>query len=426
MVGVENDGGFDKKTAPELSEDQRQALQSELGSDVELRPNSPLRKMVEVISGELGRLWNATEDVYFASAYEDARGQQLDKLLALAGYQRRRLLPATGEVEFSRSTPAPDDITIPAGTVVTTQRTQTRPRIPFETTQDVLLQQGDSSVTAPIEALKPWQTSLDDQWLGAHTNVAANTIVRFDSPVSGVDSVTNPDPTGDTTQGYQEGRDRETDAEFKLRYESTLASEGTATVEAIRASVLDMDEIISASVEENTTINDNTGSGGLPPKSFRVTVLEDATVPDDDIAQTILDNRPAGIESYGSEQGTGTLEGGYSSTEYFERASQVDIQADITVTTTDSYPSDGDTQMEDRIIRYIGGTSSTGLEYGGLGIGENVVYDQVFKRVIEGVGIQEADLQIAEVGNTLGSSNISIGNLEAALIASGDITITHA
>lgn len=351
--GVQDDGTFRRKHVDVIREDLKRVFKNELGQDIELRPNSPLTQIIDAAAIEIARQWAAAEDAYYASFYQDAEGEELDKHLALAGYQRKRLRPATGKVEFSRSDPAPDDIPFPEGTVITTTRTQTRPRIPFETTQDAEIAAGQTSTTAPIEALKPWQTELDIEWLGAETNVAANTITQFENAIAGVDSVTNPDPTGDTSLGYVEGRDRETDPEFRLRYENTLAEGGVSTVDGIRSAVLnDLDDIVSASVDE--VRDSNAGDYGV-----EVTVLAPG-VTDSTIGELILESRAGGVDTFGDTTVTVQTADGKSKDESFNRATQVDIYVDITLTTSSTFPSDGQTQIEDKLIRYMGGRPRTG------------------------------------------------------------------
>jgi uncharacterized phage protein gp47/JayE len=416
--GVQEDGSFERKHVDTIRKDLKRIFKNELGEDIELRPSSPITQILDAAAVELARQWAAAEGAYYASFYQDASGEALDKQLALAGFSRIPTRPATGEVEFSRSDPAPSDITISAGTVITTERTETRPRIPFETTKGVTLAEGETSVTAPVEGLKPWQTDLDEQWLGEETNVAAGTIVRFGDPVSGVDAVTNPEATGDESLGYTEGRDKETDAEFKLRYENSLAEGGAATVQAVKSGVYNHDEdIVSVKVEE---VRDSANS----EYGVRVIVLAPG-VADDAIAQAVLDSRAGGLQSFGASTGTGTLDDGTEKTESFERASELTIEVDATLTTSSTYPSDGSTTIEDKLIRYIGGVANDGLDYPGLEIGEDVIYDQVFRRVMEVQGVVEADVQIAVSGNALSEANIAVANEEAARTSTADISITE-
>jgi hypothetical protein len=415
--GVQDDGTFERKHVDTIREDLKRVFKNELGEDIELRPSSPIMQIIDAAAVELARQWAAAEGAYYASFYQDTSGEALDKQLALAGFSRIPTRPATGEVEFSRSDPAPSDITIPAGTVVTTERTETRPRIPFETTAGATIAEGDTSTTAPVEGLKSWQTDLDESWLGEQTNVNAGTIVRFEDPVSGVDAVTNPDPTGDESLGYVEGRDKETDAELKLRYENSLAGGGAATVQAVKSGIYNQDDdIVSVKVEE---VRDSTNS----EYGVRVIVLAPG-VPDDVLAQAVLDSRAGGLQSFGASTGTGTLDDGTAKTESFDRATEKTIEIDATLTTSSTFPDDGTTTIEDKFIRYIGGVASDGLDYPGLEIGEDVVYDQVFRRAMELQGVVEADVSIGESGTALGEANVAVANDEAARTASAEITIT--
>lgn len=409
--GVQNDGTFERKHINNIQDSLVNKLQQEAGENIDLTQSSPVKQLLDTVALEVAGLWEATEENYYATYYEDAFGKQLDKLLSLAGMSRIPRRSATGEVEFHTDTANSSDKTIPKGTEVTTPSTDDKPAIPFKTVEEATLPAGSKSVTVPIEGQKPWETDVDEEWLGAETNVAADTITELTEPKSGVDWVTNPKATGESG-GFVEGRDRETDAEFKLRYENTFAKSGDATMDAVRSEIFNASsDIVNVHMEENVTMNDNTGSGGLPPKSFRATVLGGTA---GDIAQAILDSRPAGIQSYGNKSGTAETADGVTKTEQFQRATQVDIYADITVTTTNTFPSDGQTQIEDDIIHYVGGTDSAGLSFPGTEIGEDVIYDQVFAAIMQVTGVQEVDLTVGTSDNPSGTSNVSVGRTEVA------------
>lgn len=414
--GVQSDGSFKKKPVDVIRDEVKQDFLNEIGQDIELRPSSPIIQVINAVSLELAKQWAAAEGTYYASFFEDSFGDQLDKQLALAGFQRKPLRGATGEVTLSRDSTASQDITVPSGTIVQAPKTNTRPRIPFKTTETVIIAFGTSSVSGvSIEALEPWETDVDKKWLGEETNLSAGTVTEFKNPVSGVDSVNNPNPTGDKQYDYIEGRDEETDAEFKNRYLSSLAQSGAATVDAVKAEVVNADpEIASVDVlEVYDTANDEYG--------VEVTVLAPNVV-DDTIAQAIFDSRAGGLESFGSSSGTATNEDGETFTEQFNRATAVDVAIEITLTTDSTFPSDGQSEIEDRLVQYIGGTDNSGTSFPGLNIGEDVIFDQVFRRVINQDGVIEAAVDMGPTGGTLNKDNIAVGSQEAAQIALADIT----
>lgn len=412
--GVQDDGTFRRKYVDEIRDSSKRTFKNTAGEDIKFRPGSPQQAIINILAQEAAHQWMALEAVYYAGSFEDASGEALDKQLALAGFARRPARSATGEVVFRRNSPAPDDISIDEGTIVTTRRTETRPPIPFETTAEVILEAGETEVTAPIEARKPWESDLDEEWLGEETNVAAGEISRFGDPVSGVDEVENVLPTGDEEEGFQEGRDRESDAEFRLRYQNTFAEAGAATVPAIRASMFNADEGIE-SVDVEEIREEGVGYG------VNVTVLA-PEVDDDDIAQAVLESRGGGLESFGDEQGI-ALDDGDEKVERFDRATEVTIHVEAELTVGETFPEDGQSEITDRIIRYIGGTASDDISYPGLEIAEDVVYDQIFRRVMETRGVVMADVTIGVDPADLGEQNITVGEAEAAMTGIEEVVI---
>ncbi len=421
QYGVQDDGRFIKKDVVDIRDNLERYIKNELGDDISLRQNSPIKQLIDAFSIEISRQWEAAEDSYYASFFKDAEGEQLDKQLALAGFSRRNLQPAEGAVVFSRDGPATRDIDISEGTVVTTERTETRPQIPFETQERVTLFSGETETDpVPIKALAPWQTELGEEWLGEETNVSSDTIVRMEDPIGGIDDVTNPKPTGSEGDlDWQDGRDRETDAEFKLRYENTLSSGGVSTVPAIESSVSRFDERIrSVRVEE---IRDaETGYG--PEVTVFAPMLEDEDDGMDIIAQAVFESRGAGLESFGSVTGTATTADGREVEEQFELADEVAIHIEVTLVTSDIAPEDNIQRIENEIVRFIGGKANDDILYPGLEIGDDVILDQVKQRVMEVRGSVEAAVEIGPDGE-VSDENVDIGDLEVATTDLDDITI---
>lgn len=414
--GIQPDGSLQRPHVDELRDRLERRFRNAAGEDIELNQGSPQQQYIDMAAQEFAHHWMALEEVYYAGFFQDAAGEALDKQLALAGFTRIPARSATGEVVFSRESPAPDDITIPSETTVTTRRTETRPQIPFETTEEVILSEGDTEVAAPIEALKPWQSELNEQWLGEETNVVADTITRFDDLVADVDDVTNPEPTGDESLGYVSGRDRETDPEFRLRYQNSLADGGAATVRAIRAQVFNSDERIR-SVGVDEVRDPDQGEFGV-----RVTVLA-PDVSDETLAEAIANSRAGGLDSFGAESATVTVDGDQK-TESFDRAERVGIYIEADLTTSATFPENGNQEITDRLVRYIGGTASDGISYPGeLEVGDDVIFDQIFRRVMETRGVIEADLVIGTDPGALGESNLAMGDDQAAMTGTDEVTL---
>lgn len=430
--GIQEDGEFERKFVGDIQSSLEKRAEAMFGENIDLSPGSPHQQLIDIASLELAHLWESLEGVYYASYFKDAYGVQIDRILSLAGVSRIPRRGATGEVKFTTNSPNDSDVTIPAGTRVSTDSTETTPSIPFRTTDSATLTAGDTEVTqVPIRALEPWEASVDAESLGTETNISSDSITNIDDPISGIDAVTNPYPTGGTgtrddgsSYDFVTGRDRETDSELKNRYRDSLSLGGSATLGSIEAAVYNTEGVDSSDIEENTSNTDNTDSGGLPPKSFRVTVLTNGANPDD-IAQSILETRSAGIQSYGNFSGTATLEGGEEYSEYYDEADDTQIYIDASLDVTDTFPADGDEQVKENILHYIGGIKNDGTSVSGLSIGNDVLYDMVFSAAMNVQGVRRADVKIGTSSSPSGTSDISIANGNVARTHDNNFTVSH-
>lgn len=176
-------------------------------------PGSILRTLAESFAREYAVLSRQLEQVYDAGFLDTADGRDLDQLVALVGLERRTQLVATGEVIFSRSTPAPGEITIEEGTQVSTSDV---PGVTVVTTESRTVRTGSLSVTVPVAAAVA----------GAGGIAAAGTLTVIHRPILGINGVTNPEPTAFA------GR-TETDDALRRRARHALDLAGGGTTGAI-------------------------------------------------------------------------------------------------------------------------------------------------------------------------------------------------
>lgn len=165
---------------------------------------TPERKIIDTVAQALAE--NQIDlDILSGSLDLDSKfGANLDRFLALFGFERQRSTKARGFVTFSREAEALTDIRVPTGTQVVAHTDAGD--IFFVTTADVTLLAGELSVIAPIEAVSP----------GASGNVGAQTIADFTGGVTfGVTTVTN-------ETAITGGQDQEPDDEFKIRFKNTV------------------------------------------------------------------------------------------------------------------------------------------------------------------------------------------------------------
>ena len=372
--------GLRRKRYADVLESMESRARELFGENVNLSERSPLGLFLRLIAWSIGTVWQVVEDVYNSAFVDTAEGHNLDKVALYIGITRRPATRATGKVTFSGD----DGAVIEEGFLV-----ETEDEIRFETTEEVEISAGEAE--ANVRAVDP----------GTDGNVPADTITEIVNPIEGLDSVTNEEET-------EYGRNKETDAELRERYLDSVAKGGASTIDSIRASLLDIDDVRAALVVENNTMDT---VDGRPPKSFESYVLDgDAK----DIAKTILKTKAAGIQAHGTESETVEDDAGQEHTIGFTYANEVIIEVDITVTTNEEYPEDGDERMVTEIIRYIGGEDEDGEIYAGLSMGEDVIYTQTIKACYRVPGVDDVNVTINKVGEAAGTDNISIELTEVA------------
>lgn len=143
-----------------------------------------------------------------ASDHPDIRSAELDLRTAEHGITRREAVASSGSVAFTGK----PGTTVPAGTYVATPADEGsgESSVEYVTTSGVTL--GDLGTgTAPIRAVTP----------GSNGNVPAGVIQLMMTSVSGVTSVTNPEPT-------RSGTDTESDQSLLERFYAKVRSQGTS------------------------------------------------------------------------------------------------------------------------------------------------------------------------------------------------------
>lgn len=202
----------------------------------------------------------------------------------------------------------------------------------------------------------------------------SGTLTVIETPISGWDSCTN-------ELDIEIGTDTETDQELKVRRLNEIAIAGKATLEAIRAAILAMDEVTAVVVFQNkSSIVD---SEGRPPKSLDI-VVENGD--EDEVAEKIFDVIASGIETIGLITKQVTDSQGFQQTIKFSRPDEVPIYCEVDLTVDSNlFPANGEEQVRDLIVAY--GNS--------LGIGVDViVYIQLVCSFASVPGILDVAIRI--------------------------------
>jgi len=201
-------------------------------------PGSVTFLLANAFAREVAVLQKQMAFIYDSAYVESATGTSLEHVAALLGITRKDARFAVGEVLFLRDTPAPGDISIPAGTVVATERGET-----FETIDRRTLSRGQLSVTAAIRATIE----------GTPGKVDARSITLITRPIFGITGVVNPEATGFST-------DKETDEALRRRIRGALERAGKASLEAIKLALL---EQVPGLNDTNVQVVERTDVAGL-------------------------------------------------------------------------------------------------------------------------------------------------------------------
>ena len=168
-----------------------------------------------------------------------ATGQDLDNKVEDYGLTRNPAVPATGTMSFAANNAAAFNISIPAGTLVSTVPTSASPAIVYATQSDATLLAGQTSVAVAVTA----------QLVGSASNIAAGTQLLLASMAPGIDTVT-------LSASITSGADAETDAALRARGLLAFQALAHGTIASYQAIVEAVPGVASAVV-----VPENRGPG---------------------------------------------------------------------------------------------------------------------------------------------------------------------
>ncbi len=390
---------FRKKTYSEILASMTLNIQTLYGVSIDLSVDTILGQLLRSFALEHSLTWDSLEAGESNAFLDTAVGVFIDRCAKKFNIPRKNSTYATAIVTFS----GVDGTTIPLGFQVASGS------LIYETTAE-----GDISAGSVDLEVKCTTA-------GIAGNVESGTITTIVESLAGLTSVTN-------ASSATGGTEIESDVAYRRRALSSLATAGTATYDALYASLLGTEGISAVTVRYNNTLV--TDGNGIPGKSINAVVLPSSapisTTAKNAVAQTLHENVALGINCYGSETGSATAVDGSSIGYDFDVATATDIYANITITKNSSFESDGETQIKDALIRYVGGTDSEGTYNTGLSMGETVIFLKMVAEVMNITGVDDVTLTISDDNSTFVSTNITIDTLKFATISATNITITEA
>ncbi|MFG1817871.1 baseplate J/gp47 family protein [Kribbella sp. NPDC049174] len=338
-------------------------------------PGSITRTLAESFALELAVISHQLDGVYSGSFVATAGGRDLDQLAALVGVERRGVTHAAGEVVLARSTPAPADVTVVAGTLISTSA-DAPIAVTVETTATVTLRRGTVSAQAPVRALAAGPTGV----------AAARTLTVLHRPIFGIEEVLNPEP-----MAFRGGA--ETDADLRARIQYSLARSGRGTRDALVGALMTVEGIREQDV---LVEEDHLAFPGVVKVTIATKLTEAAAV----LARAALDEaRPAGVRVDDNllvpapaaptlAENTGGGGDGPTSGVLLDGVF-MPLEARLTVTP-------GDTGLTDEQRRRLEDDTAATLiaAVDALGVGEPVIYNRLVSAVMAVSGVLDAVIDI--------------------------------
>lgn len=355
--------GFERKTLEEILDELSSEAKTRIDSRLNTQPEEPIGQLFGIFASKLSELWELAEAVNAGRFPSTASGFQLDQVASITGTLRDPATKGTVSLDVTASGPT----TIPAGSIAQVLGDDENRWVTLEDV--VFVGAGTQSVEAEAEV--------------AGTIVAnSSTITVIVTPVAGWTAVTNPAPA-------IPGTEIDTDAELRTRREDELAIAGSATVDAIRADLLQVEDVTSVTVFDNRT--NVVDSDGLPPHSVEALVLGGT---DADVAAALFATIAAGIETFGTTTENVTDSQGFVHAISFTRPTEIDLLVEVDLLILASaYPAGGDDLVKDAIASYV---NSLAVGYDG------------FQSQISGVAIDAASGILSVTAVRIGSVSPAI------------------
>lgn len=244
-----------------LMQNMAAAAQGAASQVLDLTVGSVMRAILEANAGVgLWLQWLIVQVLQMTRA-ATSTGPDLDSWMADMTLTRLPAVAASGQVTFSRYTPATSAL-ISVGSLVRTGDGSVVFSVSADTSNSswnaaqngYLLPVGIGSVTVPVTA----------QIAGSAGNVQVGTVTLISTAIPGVDTLTN-------ANAFENGKDAETDQAFRARFQNFLGTRSQATRAAVGYAISSIRQGLAFLIQENVDAN-----GNPRPGNFAVT-LDDGT-----------------------------------------------------------------------------------------------------------------------------------------------------
>lgn len=442
--------GLNRKTLQELRVEFENKFKQVFGVTFETAVDSPNGFLVSQLALSYNDLWELAQEIYSSLDPNQAVGAALDARAAINGVSRKPALPCTVDAVLYTSG---DSATIPAGSLAKRQRGNLNFALDENVTisrsscdELMIVDNGSAKNTEYVFHFTFGDVTLNNSTSASNVAVLATAIhnaggyseittrgivVRSmdDSPV-GITGAMPDDfiilsgQKGSFTAvdlGYQTceigeldtiavgvsgwnsvynyvagdpGEDLESDESLRVRRAAAASvRKSHATDPAIEAALLDVRGVSSALVKSNRGFD--TDADGIPGKSFTSLIVGGN---DNEIAQCIYENQPAGIQSYGNTSVNITDSHGIEQQISFSRPTPIYLWVKVIYTLYDEEAFPGQNSVKDALVEWAAKEYTLGKDIISTRINQGL-YD------VPGIGLALCFVAVTDSPDTAPSSS---------------------
>ena len=238
-----------------------------------------------------------------------------------------------------------------------------------------------------------WWAGYDvEATIDGYNTLAVGGITGFSPTFSGYQSATN-------TVEFDPGSENETDAEFRLRIQTSNLRNPVGTRDGLVQAIEEVDNVISVAIYDNPTLTQQVYAD---PLTFNCVVRGGLS---QEIAQAIYDNKPIGRNTYGTTSVNITTADSKVETVKFTQAAESSYDLRITYVVNNTTPLSAREQslIEDRINEIIDGIS----------VGTTIPNSQLVAAVLSSLPAGRLlSVQVERKVSTQGTESFAVGDLD--------------
>lgn len=374
-----SDKGYHRPTYNEILAVKIQTAKELFGEDIDTGEQTALGKFIRIGAYDLAKAYEELELVYYARFPNTAIGVSLDRLCVFAAISRnpatrsQHIITVYGEAGFEFG-------------IGELEVCGENGDITFYNVNNYTISE-NGSVEVVVECTEA----------GEIGNVTK--ITEIVNPIAEIERI-------EYIGSAKIGEEVESDYDLRKRFSETLSGAGSSNANAIRAAILRVPTVKSASVIENKT--GEVDAQGRPANSFECYAYGGEEY-EQEIAEAIFEKAPAGIQTCSTSSNpvikTVTDDSGTEHTIKFSHTENVNVYIKIKYKKNANFETDGEKQIENILIENING----------LGVGEPVIYSSLYGKIYSVAGVVDVtELSISTNGNSYTQSNIPISQWQVA------------